>query len=192
MREQCPNCGKPIAWDWYQYADELDRTMYPYWNCDCHDYDVFDCTPEHPVPECCMKKETEAAYENRMSALQKGERGAGARAVRGVLRAHRQSRNTGSVRTAPHTGARGSRRRRRCMMDGCEAVVRGKGRGKNNGRESSIGLCQIHYLRAWRASRIGNGFNDNDGRNVAGVLADGKSIQSESGETMMARRFYVC
>ena len=34
---------------------------------------------------------------------------------------------------------RKSRRRRRCMMAGCEAVVRSKD------------LCQIHYLRAWRA-----------------------------------------
>ena len=36
---------------------------------------------------------------------------------------------------------RKSRRRRRCMMAGCEAVVRSKD------------MCQIHYLRAWRADR---------------------------------------
>ena len=76
---------------------------------------------------------------------------------------------------------RKGRQRQRCMMDGCEAVVRGKGRGKNNGRESSIGLCQIHYLRAWRASRSEDGRTDNGGRHDAGLLADGESIQSESG-----------
>ena len=38
---------------------------------------------------------------------------------------------------------RKARRRRRCIMAGCEAVVRSKD------------LCQIHYLRAWRAGRKG-------------------------------------
>ena len=39
---------------------------------------------------------------------------------------------------------RRKKRKSRCTIPGCEAPVRSKG------------LCQIHYLRVWRAKRKGN------------------------------------